>query len=1144
MFKRLSISYKISLIAFIGLIGFAIFLGVNYQLSLEIRNRLSNLVAEEFPILQFSNYVQVNFNELDKLYQAALTESDIDTLLEADQKADDIEAEFTQIESNYKISSTSFYKMSSLFKRYRQSISLHTRQVIEQRLTYDQVIEGYTQIGLIREELLSVQSQFLANRYQSFSLSLYNMEEDEQFIVEFGLVLGIILLISLGVVSALIITRITSAFRQGVDFAHSIAAGNLDVSIDTKETDETGQLVQSLNAMRQVLKKQLRMNQGREREQLFLAGLNDVMRGDPRLQDLAENVCQYLLRSMPSIYALGFYLREDKDNFVILDVQGQGKHTSINALFDNTLSTKEGRASQSIKTKSIIQFNDTAPGVNLNAVCQHWLYFPIVLENEVKAILVLACDMALDADSQYLLNLANNALSIALDSAQARNEVANMLKQTQLQARVLTKQQTELALINEQLEIKTIDLDTQRNEILEKNNLLELSQKALLEKSDALEVSGRYKSQFLSTMSHELRTPLNSILLLSEALLENCEQRLSEKQVRHADVIHNAGSELLSLINDILDLSKVEEGKMELVVDAISPVGFIQRLHAQSEELVHNKKLSLNIEFSDNLPNLIYVDEHRLYQILKNFISNALKFTEVGGVTISVANHIDSISDEALVCFKVTDTGVGIDPRKQEVVFEAFKQADGTTSRKFGGTGLGLTISRELAILLGGRVDLYSEGLGYGSSFMVYIPVGNEADLSVDNTVASLISTPASLVLEILPLLESFPLPTCLPSDSLVFLSMSTDWKNLVLAKAELSPIKLSFIDNTADLSKVLNYQIPKAFVIDSDSEVLVDALVSAKLNVPVFSVGDSLSVKLSTEVEVLRWFDQHHLNQIIERVLNSADQSLSRVLFVEDNPVFQEVIRSVFAKQGLQVDLVADAESAMKAVYQTTYELLVVDLNLPDFSGEQVMQAIRRIPTYTEKNMVLFTAEDLQANYKASLLQYADEIVFKSPQAINELALKALQLIKRSKNKVYTKQSSLNDAQQGFSYKTGALKGRKVLLVDDDERNLYSLGCALESEDIIVYQAQSGFEALEVLGSDEQVDLILLDIMMPDMDGYEVLSRIRHNPSWSFLPVIALTAKAMMGDKQRCLDAGASDYLSKPVSLQNLLDKMLVYLS
>ncbi len=1167
MFKRLSISYKISFIAIIGFIGFAIYQAVNYQLSLEIRDRLAYLVHEDFPVLQFSNYVQVNFNELDKLYQAALAESDIDTLDEADQKADDIEAEFSEVESTYDVQGTSFHKLNALFKKYRQSISLHTRQVIEQRLTYDEVIEGYTQIGEIREEFQTLQNQFLSNRYTSFAQRLEQVKKDEEFIVQFGLVLGLILLLLLGIVSVAITRRLSSAFKEGVDFAHSIAAGNLDASIESSADDETGQLVQSLNSMRFVLKRQSQENHQREKEQMFLSGLDNAMRGDPRLQDLAEKVNNYLIESLDSVCASAFYLSIDEENLVVIDAQHSlthdenGQTIDHSDAFQHALNMSDPGVQEALSTKNIALVPPEALEVNdhtqtLMALTSHWVFFPIVLEQEIKAMLALGFNEPCSNEIQNLLRKANSSLAISINSAQARRKVSNMLEQTQLQAKELQKQRYELALINDQLEDKTRDLDEQKNKILEKNTLLEVSQKALVEKSEALELSGKYKSQFLSTMSHELRTPLNSILLLSDALLENRDKNLSAKQVRHADVIHNAGEELLNLINDILDLSKVEEGKMDVVVEEVSPWQLLERIKSQAEPLASDKNLYFDINLSDDIPEYIYTDAQRLMQILKNFVSNAFKFTEQGGVTLTseltdtdglredVRHSLPNQESQPFVVFSVKDTGIGIDKDKQGIIFEAFKQADGTTSRKFGGTGLGLTISRELSNLLGGTVTLESEGEGLGSVFSVYLPVGRIEQ--VNYTQESKIK-PADhqldQVLE-LDLIKACPFPQQMPEDHILLINHQEEWRHVVHLMVTDSPIKLVYMSTAKDLQDYLNRTRPRAIIIESESQKLVSVLAQYENLPPVYFIGgddEAKSLKsLSQQVVVERWFDQHTMRTLLEKILDGKQEHYARVLFIEDNPVFQEVIKAVFNKVGVAVDLVSDAVSAMQAVYKHSYELLVIDLNLPDFSGEDIMRAMRCIPSLMDKELVLFTAEDLQTEQKHQLLQLANEVVSKSPQAINQLAERALELIEKRKHQPYVVNTSL--------YKTmppeqDLFHDVEVLLVDDDERNLYSLGSALESEGMVVHQAQSGKQALEMLSEIDQVSMVLLDIMMPDMDGYEVLGHLRKDPKTCLLPVIALTAKAMVGDKQRCLDAGASDYLSKPVSLDVLLDKMSSYI-
>jgi len=1164
MFKRLPISYKVGLIAVIGFFGFAIYQAVSFQLSLDIRERLGHLNAEEFSVLQFSNYVQVNYTELDKLYQAALAESDIDTLQEADQKADEIQNEFSYIESKYAVNGTLFDALSAQFLKYRQSISMHTRQVIEKRLTYDEVIAGYGEIAVTRERLVEMQKTFSANRYKAFSASLDQIEQDEEFIVEFGLVLGIILLFFLGMFSFVIIQRITQALQQSVNFAQSIAAGNLDASIESDAKDETGHLIDALNSMRNVLKKQSRDSLVREREQLFVSGLNDALRGDQRLKELAVNVSDYFLSELPSIERLAFYLHID-EALVLLNSHDR-KTQKIDEHFVDAVIVEDSMFETLGQTRDVKVIDHETELLMQNGVYEYdqltlndlpkvTVYIPVTFENELRAVIVLGLDRYLDKESLNLLLKSNDALAIALNSARSRRKLAKILEQTQQQAKELTRQGHELAVINEQLEDKTKDLDEQKNKILEKNALLEESQQQLLDKSKALELSGKYKSQFLSTMSHELRTPLNSILLLSEALLENREQNLSEKETRHANVIHNAGEELLSLINDILDLSKVEEGKMDVVVEAIELDDLAARLRMQFEVQAQNNQVSFNVNISQSIENIFYSDLQRVFQVLKNFISNAFKFTETGSIDVDIIAAKDArlatpenldMNDE-LLCFCVRDTGIGIAADKQDIIFEAFKQADGTTSRKFGGTGLGLTISRELSHLLGGEVALYSDGEGQGASFMLFLPVGSAEDITlVESAASKRLADQQALMASVaqMPIVQQCPIPAKLALDHILFINHRDEWQSILHSQLHDSPYKLKYIRNLDNLKKYWAEKTPRAIVIESEFSEAVDFLAEIDNLPPVFIVGEPVSALKDVSLDCMSWLDLNNLKAVLDKVLQGEEPALAQVLFVEDNPVFSEVIKAVFAKQQLAVDIKATAAEALDALYQHSYELIVVDLNLPDYTGTEVMQVLRTLPSYQDKQVVLFTAEDLQANDKQKLLGLCDEVCFKSPSAITELADKAKTLLKQRAITPYQKvgDSSAEQLAQD-ALDPQQLKRSNILLVDDDERNLYSLGSALESEGMVVYQAQSGQEALEILAQEPNIQLALLDIMMPDMDGYEVLEHIRNNADWCFLPVIALTAKAMVGDKQRCLEAGASDYLSKPVSMQDLIGKMSNYL-
>ena len=919
MFKRLPISFKIGLIAAIGLVGFAIYQAVNYRLSVDIRDRLAYLIEDEFQVLQFSNYLQINFNQLDELYQAALAEADLDTLDEANQQAKNIENEFAYVQARYQLPAEEFNQLQSSFTQYQRSIASHTRRVIENELNYDQIIAGYDSIYTQREQYLKLQKSFLNNRYQSFDSQLQTINDDEKFIVEFGLILGLILFLVLGLFSLLIIQRVVTAFQNAVEFAHAIAAGDLDASLQTKARDETGQLVQSLNSMRFVLKRENQHRLQREAAQLFLTGLDDSMRGDPGVDQLIENVCEYLQASISKIHAMSFYLRVDEDSLVLQQQSGVDQILS----FDQVINLDEGKAGEAAIEKQSIQYfglydrqddeaDELLSDTSIHEKPAHWLIFPILLDQELVAQLVFsAADSSITNKLKVLLRQANNSIAVAINSAQTRKKVAFMLEQTQQQAKELQRQRYELGVINDQLEDKTRDLDRQKSEVLEKNELLEASQIELLDKSKALELSGKYKSQFLSIMSHELRTPLNSILLLSDALLENRDRQLSNEEVKHAQVIHNAGEELLNLINDILDLSKVEEGKMDVVFDTLKPIDIANELTMQFEILANNKNLSFSCQVQATAPEVIYTDKHRLFQILKNFISNAFKFTEYGSVTVV----IDKASDEDLlkmldsdcldrehefVSFNVVDTGIGIPLDKQSIVFDAFKQADGTTSRKFGGTGLGLTISKELALLLGGSVSLSSAGIGSGSEFAVAIPVGSaNAMLQQEQSVKVSLLDQADSGYLATDLIQRFPLPESLPSETILYVCDSQHRLDLIETLLADFPLKL-VIKNKADaLLAFLAKVRPIAIVVEGDCPALIEALLKLDDLPPVFSIACSHAELNQLALQTYRYCNPASFESIFDHLLLSKPGSPARTLFIEDNAVFHEVIRSVFAKQG-----------------------------------------------------------------------------------------------------------------------------------------------------------------------------------------------------------------------------------------------------
>jgi signal transduction histidine kinase/DNA-binding response OmpR family regulator/HAMP domain-containing protein len=1012
MLKNLSIKYKIAFIALVGFIGFVVFQTASYRLSLQIQGSLQSILKSDFAILKFANDIQLDFSELDKIYQASLAESDMDTLLEADAKAAAMNLRFELLRTNFSVDDPYFNELHEAFQRYVEQTSRHTAAVLTNTLGYEKTLSGYAEVTMLRERYQKAQSRFLNEHYGNFERRLIAIENQVDFVVWFGIALGAILSLLLIAFSAIIIRNLLLALNNAVLVADQVAGGNLEQEIVAEGRDETGQLMKSLVLMRDALKQQNEENQQRERIQDFLAGLNEIMRGDKGVSDLADAILQYLATRLQA--QIGMFYHFDHGSLVLLSHYAftPDEHSRKTfALGEGTV----GRVAREQLPQVISEVPDHYVAIESGtgrALPRSILLFPVVFEGVLKGVFEIAAFRRFSDDDIYLMQRCNDAIAVAINSAQSRLKLADMLRQTQEQARELNRQRQELALFNQQLEDKNVYLDQQKTE-------LEASERELIEKSRALEQSGKYKSQFLSTMSHELRTPLNSILILSDALMHNREGHLSGRDVEHARIIHSAGSDLLALINDILDLSKVEEGKMEVVIDEIQLPHLVSELEQQFNYVAREKGLEFQVAIDEGVAPFLYTDSHRLKQILRNFISNALKFTEQGGVYVSISapDPADLPEGSALsvknsIRFSVRDTGMGIDKGKQDLVFEAFHQVDGTTSRKYGGTGLGLSISRELAKLLGGYVYLHSEGEGKGSTFSLVLPCGSVAQKSL------------------------------LPS-----------------------------LQDSAFLREGI--RAPSAY----------------------------------------------------------------RLLVVEDNPVFHRVLLSVFAASHIPVSIAESGKEALERLAAEDFGCLVVDLSLPDCSGLELLRAARSSPRNRDAYIFVYTAEDLSITRKREIEVYADRIITKTPQSILELSREVKRVLDRAEEFSSQPENSLATVE------SGALRGYRILLVDDDPRNRYSIASVLESVGVHVEMAASGEAGLERLALAQDIDLVLLDIMMPEMDGYEVLRTMRADSRLRRLPVIALTAKAMVGDREDCLKAGATDYLSKPVEPRLLLASILRHL-
>jgi CheY-like chemotaxis protein len=730
--------------------------------------------------------------------------------------------------------------------------------------------------------------------------------------------------------------------------------------------------------------------------------------------------------------------------------------------------------------------------------------------------------------------------------------------------------------INATLQNHSTILDQHNKEIGLKNKELERSKQVLLQKSKELEASGRYKSEFLSTMSHELRTPLNSILILSRALMDNRAGHLTAKEIEHASVINSAGSDLLNLINDILDLSKVEEGKLDLVYENIPLTDIAKELDRQFKFITESRGLDFSVNIAKGLPAEIEVDAHRLNQILKNFISNALKFTQKGGIYVDIYRPQSPflslephLNESKAIVIAVRDTGKGIPKNKQEVIFEAFKQADGTTARKYGGTGLGLTISRQLAGIMKGEISVYSMGEGMGSSFGLILPTQAPQGLGAE---------PTALHVDETPLIDNAQFSQAQRCNKILIVEDDEKFAKILLDLIIEERLDCDIVYNGSDCLLYLTQFIPTAIILDltlpdmSGWDILKKIKSSPQLrHIPVRIVSaakpeQQKAKSLGAASFIEKPVAHTVIQEMLMKIKDEVSGSFKRILIIEDSIELHKIIGDQFAEHGIAVQFAENAGVALALMKQQSFDCFIVDLRLPDYDGVELLKVIRALPDNEDKPIIVFTAMTLSAEKEFEISRYADRVIVKAPRALESLVDTTsmfLHLVARplsssepasspdsatattitAEDAVATDKNVFIPLRDYIPFSAGGLDGCHVLLVDDDIRNVYSMSAVLDGLGVVVTVATSGTEALEKLQAGNKLQLILMDIMMPEMDGYEATRQIRKLPQGESIPIIALTAKAMPEDRKLCLDAGADDYVTKPVDMEHLKRVMYTWL-
>ncbi|MGB3209831.1 MAG: response regulator [Desulforhopalus sp.] len=890
--------------------------------------------------------------------------------------------------------------------------------------------------------------------------------------------------------------RIVRPVIADVEFAKAISAGNLDASLELQQKDELGVLASTLNQMAVNLRELDWLKRGKE-------GLDDQLRGEVDLETLGSRCISYMVGHMGG--QLGaFYLFQDN----VLELVASHAFTDRGGNF-NRIQLGEGLVGQATLERRMIVFSnvkDDTPEYNFGVAQKapkHFMVAPLLFEGKILGAFLIGSFLEFSPLDRKFVKKNLESIAIFINMARSRRTIEKLYEQArgqqeellaankgleeqtralkdseaELQAqqeelRVINEeleertkalqksqsesqaQQEELRVTNENLQERTETLERQKASLRQKTSDLIKAQKEIENKAKELERGSKYKSEFLANMSHELRTPLNSILILSQLLGANTHNNLDDKQIESAKAIHSSGSELLTLINEILDLSKVEAGKIDLYFEKVELQHLVADVKRLFREIAEEKGLNFDITIEDTLPETIYTDAQRVQQILRNLLTNAFKFTHRGTVSLTVSRPraslmVDQSQAESMVAFAVQDEGIGIPGRQQQEIFNAFQQADGSTSRTYGGTGLGLSISKELTRLLGGTIHLESRE-GEGSVFTFVLP-------------------------------------------------QKIDERGI----SEQEESENTALDLEGDIGR----------------RICAD------------TAGVVVASRQSQEDRCRR--------EPVDKIERSRED-IRKLLVVEDDRVQAESIEQLVANIEMSTTIVRTGSEALTELATGDYDCMILDLGLADMTGFELLDQINNSPVNRTVPVVVYTGRDLTREQEGKLRKYTDSIIIKGVKSPERLLEELSLFLHRMRSSQPPQQL---EKDPGEYRKDGVFSGKTILVVDDDMRNVFALTNLLEDKGVQVIVARDGVESLDKIALHEEIDLVLMDIMMPKMDGYQAISRIREQPEHKELPIIALTAKAMKGDRTKCIEAGASDYLAKPVDTEKMISILKVWL-
>ncbi|MET0568250.1 MAG: HAMP domain-containing protein, partial [Hyphomicrobiaceae bacterium] len=965
----------------------------------------------------------------------------------------------------------------------------------------------------------------------------------------------------------LLAENLTSQVRAIAEVTTAVTKGDLTRSIQVDARGEVAELKDYINTMIGNLRLTTEQNTEQDWLKTNLARFTSMLQGQRDLATVGTRLLSELVPLVNAHQGVIYQMMSENERGSYLTLLARYANDHRNG-YPGQLRLGEGLIGQSAIEKRRIHVAeippDTVPvgSALLDAIPRSLLVLPVVFEDQIKAVIALASLHDFDPAHLAFLDQLTSSIGIVLNSIEATMRTEALLTQSQELARELQIQQRELQQSNEQLELKAQQLAERNREVEAKNQEIEQARRAVEEKATELALTSKYKSEFLANMSHELRTPLNSILILGQQLGDNPDRNLTDKQVEFARTIHGAGTDLMNLISDILDLSKIESGTVSVDAEEIYFGNLIDTVSRPFRHEAERRQLSFNVELDSQLSRSFVTDSKRLQQVLKNLLSNAFKFTETGGIQFRVSaaqagwtfDHPNLAKVPAVVAFEVSDSGIGISPEKQKIIFEAFQQADAGTSRKYGGTGLGLAISRELANLLGGEIQLRSTP-GEGSTFTLYLPLkyAGPSASSARNGSTAVGAEPSYHRLPERPVEQIVDDRDDLEPGDMVLLVIEDDpgYARILADLAHDHGFKVLAAATGADALALANDFHPTAVSLDVFLPDMLGWTVLSQLkqnpatrHIPVqmITLEEDRQHGLSRGAFsfVTKPTDTEGLRSAITRIREFSKPRRKRLLIVEDNAVERFSITELLGHHDIDIRSAANGTDALTILESEGSDCVVLDLHLPDMSGFEVLERMRKDTQLADIPVIVFTGRELSADEDAEIHKIARSVVVKgveSPERLlDETALFLHRLVRDLPPEKQDMLKRLHSSDED-------LVGRTVLLVDDDARNIFALSSVLERRGMRVLTATTGKEAIGILQSTPEISIALMDIMMPEMDGYQTMQEIRKDSHLRRLPIIALTAKAMKGDREKCVAAGASDYLAKPVNTEQLLAALRMWL-